>query len=295
MVTSFGLWNRCVWVPSVLDPCVSEYTRSAGTACHWPTTSLRARRTKTPSVARRPTWTCTPSSKFGKAFAGSDASLAIPVARCQAEDRNGLPDCEWARGGSNFLFWEALPVNGKAFPRCSGRERGPSAGIWRLRHRPLRRIRFSAVARLTGRLDPVHSGNRQPRPTLQRAYNRRPHRTDQGSGEGCGEHPSPNRSATICPLRMAAAFAGWDFRHNDLSLTLRLRTDIDERPATVIVKHDGKRVLIAEWRPAGSPADRIRPAAGKRCFADASGFRRLGNRHEVHRPAFTSALDARIS
>jgi hypothetical protein len=48
-------------------------------------------------------------------------------------------------------------------------------------------------------------------------------------------------------LADGSRFHGWDFRHNDLSMSFRRRIDVDERPATLIVKYDGDRVLIAQW------------------------------------------------
>jgi hypothetical protein len=48
-------------------------------------------------------------------------------------------------------------------------------------------------------------------------------------------------------LADGSRYRGWDFRHNDLSLTFRRRIDADDRPATLIVKYDGDRVLIAQW------------------------------------------------
>ena len=39
----------------------------------------------------------------------------------------------------------------------------------------------------------------------------------------------------------------WDFRHNALLLSFRRQVDIDDRPATLVVKHDGEKVLIASW------------------------------------------------
>ena len=48
-------------------------------------------------------------------------------------------------------------------------------------------------------------------------------------------------------LADGSRFHGWDFRHNELSLSFRRQIDVDERPATLIVKHDGDRVLIAQW------------------------------------------------
>ena len=52
-------------------------------------------------------------------------------------------------------------------------------------------------------------------------------------------------------LTDGSRYRGWDFRHNELSLTLRLRMDVDDRPSTLIIKHNGKRVLIAEWTTGG--------------------------------------------
>jgi ribosomal protein L25 (general stress protein Ctc) len=43
----------------------------------------------------------------------------------------------------------------------------------------------------------------------------------------------------------------WDYRHNALSLAYRVRVDVADRPATLIVKYDGKKVLIASWTTDG--------------------------------------------
>lgn len=52
-------------------------------------------------------------------------------------------------------------------------------------------------------------------------------------------------------LADGSRYRGWDFRHNDLTLIFRRRMDIDDRPATLIVKHDGERVLIVQWTTGG--------------------------------------------
>ena len=38
-----------------------------------------------------------------------------------------------------------------------------------------------------------------------------------------------------------------DFRHNELSLTFSRRLDDVDRPATLVVKYDGEKVLVASW------------------------------------------------
>ena len=56
-------------------------------------------------------------------------------------------------------------------------------------------------------------------------------------------------------------FRGWDYRHNDLVLTFRRRTDVDDRPATLIVRYDGDRVLIAEWTTGGFTRRTYKPGS----------------------------------
>lgn len=56
-------------------------------------------------------------------------------------------------------------------------------------------------------------------------------------------------------------YRGWDYRHNDLVLTFRRRTDVDDRPATLIVKHDGERVLIAQWTAGGFTRRTYKPGS----------------------------------
>jgi hypothetical protein len=53
----------------------------------------------------------------------------------------------------------------------------------------------------------------------------------------------------------------WDFRHNELSLSLRRRFDADDRPATLIVKYDGEKVLVAQWTVNGWSRRSIKPGA----------------------------------
>lgn len=52
-------------------------------------------------------------------------------------------------------------------------------------------------------------------------------------------------------LADGSRYRGWDYRHNDLVLSFRRRTDVDDRPATLVVKYDGDRVLIAQWTTGG--------------------------------------------
>ena len=57
------------------------------------------------------------------------------------------------------------------------------------------------------------------------------------------------RCGDRCNLTLAdgSRVREWDFRHNELSLSFRRRVDVDDRPATLVVKYDGEKVLTASW------------------------------------------------
>jgi hypothetical protein len=57
------------------------------------------------------------------------------------------------------------------------------------------------------------------------------------------------RRTDRCNLTLAdgSRVRAWDFRHNDLVLSFRRRVDGDARSATLVVKYDGEKVLIASW------------------------------------------------
>jgi hypothetical protein len=69
------------------------------------------------------------------------------------------------------------------------------------------------------------------------------------------------RRTQYCNLTLTdgSRVRAWDFSHNELSLSFRRRVDIDDRPATLVVKYDGEKVLIASWTADGFTRRSYRP------------------------------------